>query len=219
MSKPPMALAGLAPLIEPIRLSLYRHLQERAPEAVGRDEAAAALGISRSLAAFHLDRLVAAGLVVAIFRRLNDRSGPGAGRPSKLYRPATPELSYSLPPRRYDLAGLLLARAIRGLGQEGVKKVRGEARRYGRSLGQQGGWPELHAILIREGYSPVESGKDELALRNCPFDALAVESIEPVCAMNLALIEGLIEATGAVCAARLTPKPGWCCVRLHRRSG
>ena len=219
MSKPPRALAGLAPLMEPTRLSLYRHLQERAPEAVGRDEAAAALGISRPLAAFHLDRLVAAGLVESTFKRLNDRSGPGAGRPSKLYRPATPELSYSLPARRYDLAGLLLARALRGFGREGIKKLRAEARRYGRSVGQRGGWPELRALLAQEGYSPVDTGKNELALRTCPFDALATESIQPVCAMNLALIEGLVESTGADCRARLAPAPGWCCVRLRNQSG
>ena len=218
MSKPPRALAGLAPLMEPTRLSLYRFLQERAPEAVGRDEAAAAVGISRPLAAFHLDRMVAAGLVESIFKRLNDRSGPGAGRPSKLYRPATPELSYSLPARRYDLAGLLLARAVRGLGGEGIKRLRREARRYGRSLGQQGGWSELRTILTEEGYSPVDTGKNELALRNCPFDALAAESIEPICAMNLALIEGLVQSTAADCRAHLAPTPGWCCIRLRLRS-
>ena len=218
MSEPPRILAGLAPLMEPTRLSLYRHLQERAPEAVGRDEAAAALGISRSLAAFHLDRLVAAGLVASTFKRLNDRSGPGAGRPSKLYRPATPEFSFSLPARHYDLAGLLLARALRGLGQEGVKKLRREAGRYGRSLGQQGGWSELRTILTEEGYAPVDTAKNELALRNCPFDALAAESVDLICAMNLALIEGLVQSTAADCRARLAPTPDWCCVRLRHRS-
>ena len=212
-------MAELAPLMEPTRLSLYRHLQERAPEAVSRDEAAAALRISRSLAAFHLDRLVGAGLVESTFKRLNDRSGPGAGRPSKLYRPATAGLSFSFPARRYGLAGLLLARALRGFGQSGIRKLRSEARRHGRSLGKGGGLPELLAILTHEGYSPVDIGENELALRNCPFDALATDSVEAVCAMNLALVEGMVESTGADCRARLAPAPSWCCVRLSQRAG
>jgi predicted ArsR family transcriptional regulator len=77
----------------------------------------------------------------------------------------------------------------------------------------------LRTILTQEGYSPVDTAKNELALRNCPFDSLAAESVEPVCAMNLALIEGLVEWTGADCRARLTPTLGWCCVRLRHRSG
>ena len=75
------------------------------------------------------------------------------------------------------------------------------------------------AILTHEGYSPVDTGENELALRNCPFDALATESVEPICAMNLALVEGLVESTGAECRFRLAPAPGWCCVRLSRRAG
>src|SRR3954462_9711428 len=80
-------LAALAPLAEPMRRRLYLHVATSA-EAVGRDEAAAAVGISRALAAFHLDRLVDEGLLDTEFLRRSGRSGPGAGRPAKLYRRA-----------------------------------------------------------------------------------------------------------------------------------
>jgi predicted ArsR family transcriptional regulator len=209
---------GLAELAEPTRMSLYRHLQERRPEAVGRDEAAAALGISRALAAFHLDQLVRAGLVEVEYRRLHSRTGPGAGRPSKLYRPVGSELSLSVPPRRYDLAGRILARTVRGVGRSAVKRLEHEARLVGRELGHGGGHAELIAVLAAEGYSPREISPNEIGFRNCPFDALATESADPVCAMNAALIDGLIAGTGADSEGRLEPTPGWCCVRLRRLS-
>ena len=215
----PGSTAALAQLAEPTRMSLYLHLHDRIPHPVSRDEAASTLGISRALAAFHLDQLVAAGLVEVTYQRLNARSGPGAGRPSKLYRPAQPEVLFSLPPRHYDLAALLLARTINRLGPPAVKRLRSEARRLGRGLGQGGGWTELVATLAAQGYSPRETGPGETGLRNCPFQSLAAESTAPVCAMNLALIEGLIGSTGAGCEARLAPAAGWCCVRLRHRTG
>src|SRR5207248_4519618 len=213
---PPGMPKGLAELAEPTRMSLYRHLQERRPESVGRDEAAAALGISRSLAALHLDQMVRAGLVEVEYRRLHSRTGPGAVRPSKLYRPLGSELSLSVPPRRYDLASRILARTVRGLGRSAGRRLEKEARLVGQGLGHGGGHAELMAVLTTEGYSPREMSADEIGLRNCPFDALATESVEPVCAMSAALIEGLIAGTGADTESRLTSTPGWCCVRLRR---
>src|SRR5262245_31346300 len=102
-------IAGIAALDQPLRRDLYRLL---ARGEVTRDDAAAALDIPRSVAAFHLDKLVAAGAVEVRFERTSGRSGPGAGRPSKLYRLANDELSVSVPDRRYDLAGSLLAAAV-----------------------------------------------------------------------------------------------------------
>src|SRR6476661_2344927 len=79
------AIAAAAVLAEPVRRALYEHVADRdAP--VDRDEAAAATGIGRPLAAFHLDRLVAAGLLEVEYRRRSGRTGPGAGRPAKFYR-------------------------------------------------------------------------------------------------------------------------------------
>ena len=149
------------------------------------------------------------------YRRINSRTGPGAGRPSKLYRAIGSEVAFSIPPRRYELAGRLLARTVRGLGRSAVKRLEKEARQAGRELGHGGGLAELKALLVAEGYSPREVGGGEVGLRNCPFEALATESVEPVCAMNAAFVEGLIAGTRAVCKLRLAPAPGWCCVRLE----
>src|SRR5215510_10577503 len=104
-------IAGIAALDQPLRRELYRRLGE-SDGWMSRDEAAAALGVSRSVAAFHLDKLADAGVVEVRFERTTGRTGPGAGRPSKLYRIADEELSASVPERRYDLAGSLLADAV-----------------------------------------------------------------------------------------------------------
>ncbi|HEY9382405.1 MAG TPA: hypothetical protein VIP80_02720, partial [Gemmatimonadales bacterium] len=96
-------IAGLAALEEPARRALYCYVVNRHAE-VGRDEAAQAVGVSRTLAGFHLDRLVEEGLLDTSFRRLSGRAGPGAGRPAKLYRRSDRQLEVALPERRYELA-------------------------------------------------------------------------------------------------------------------
>jgi hypothetical protein len=97
-------MEAMAAPAHPLRHRLYR-LVTAEDLAVGRDEAARAAGTSCSAAAFHLDRLVEAGSLETEYRRLSGRAGPGAGRPSKLCRGASPEMAVSLPPRRYDRAG------------------------------------------------------------------------------------------------------------------
>lgn len=97
-------LEAVGALAEPVRRRLYRYVVAT-PDAIGRDAAAEAAGISRSLAAFHLDKLVEAGLLAVTYRRLSGRAGPGAGRPSKLYLRAPGERAVSLPPRSYGSAG------------------------------------------------------------------------------------------------------------------
>ena len=104
-------VSGVGALAEPVRRELYRFVAS-APEDVSREQAAQALGIALHSAKFHLDRLVDEGLLDVTFRRLSGRSGPGAGRPSKLYRRSDRQLSVSLPERRYDLVGEVLAEAI-----------------------------------------------------------------------------------------------------------
>ncbi len=104
-------LTAVAVLDDPVRRALYRHVVGAA-DAVGREDAAAAVGVSRSLAAFHLDKLAAAGLLAVEFRRPPGRRGPGAGRPAKLYRRADRQLDVTLPPRRYELAARILAAAV-----------------------------------------------------------------------------------------------------------
>ncbi|HEU4571241.1 MAG TPA: helix-turn-helix domain-containing protein, partial [Candidatus Limnocylindrales bacterium] len=136
-------LDRLGALGDPTRRALFRLVAD-SPEPVGRDAAAQAVGISRALAAFHLDRLVEAGLLGVEYRRLTGRTGPGAGRPAKLYRPAADGLQVSLPLRRYDRIAELLAS---GIEEAAETKRRGSgatrsaiddaAERLGRRLGSE----------------------------------------------------------------------------------
>src|SRR5439155_10241616 len=109
-------LASLGALDEPNRRRLYELVV--ATGELGRERAADELGISRELAAFHLDRLVDAGLLEASYRRLSGRAGPGAGRPAKLYRRAAAELSVTLPPRRYESIASVFAAGLDGISAE-----------------------------------------------------------------------------------------------------
>lgn len=223
------AVAGVAALNDPTRRQLYRFVVDAA-RAVSRDEAAAAAGVPRSVAAFHLDRLAEAGLLEVGFRRLTGRSGPGAGRPSKLYRRADRDVTVSLPERRYDLAGRLLARAVNdaiGTDAPVAEALEQAAVELGRSLGEEvrrtparrrRGNATLAAAVevLREcGFEPRTDGSD-VVLGNCPFRALAQEYTDLVCGMNVHLIGGLLAGSGLrEVDARLDPQPGLCCVRLR----
>lgn len=222
-------LAAIGSLHEPVRRSLYRYVAGQ-PGDVSRDEAAAALGIQRALAAFHLDKLVDAGLLEATFRRLTGRTGPGAGRPAKLYRRSSSDHAVTLPPRTYDLAAELLAQAVEESGDGPARhSVTEVSRRFGRQLGSQvrsglGGRPSrerrigaLAESLDRYGYEPRRTGR-MLRLGNCPFHALSESHRELVCGMNLSLLEGVVDGMGATdLEARLDPQPGECCVTVVPR--
>ena len=221
-------IAGVASLAEPQRRALYRFVVSRG-DAVSKDEAAAAMGVARSVAAFHLDRLVADGLLTTEFRRLTGRQGPGAGRPAKLYRRAEREVAVSLPARQYDLAAALLAAAVDDATRSSVPvadALTRVANERGRELGNRaraaaGKRPSRRAlvdgavtVLGEQGYEPVVDGA-EVALANCPFHALVDEQRDLVCGMNRDLLCGMTEALGDnLLTARLAPSEGKCCVRL-----
>jgi predicted ArsR family transcriptional regulator len=202
-------LEAIALLQDPVRRRLYDHVVAQDHE-VSRNEAAEAAGVQRTLAAFHLDKLVEAGLLDAVFRRPGGRTGPGAGRPAKLYRPSAAEHQVSLPPRDYRTAAGLLAEAADQVRLD--EELADVARRRGRALGEAAGrGADVTALLAERGYAPVVRGT-EIRLRNCPFHALAEHFPPLVCGMNLALLDGLLEGTGAAATARLASRPGWCCV-------
>src|SRR5262245_27704906 len=223
-------IAAVAALDQPIRRDLYR-LLSGADGWVGREEAAAALGIPRSVAAFHLDKLADAGVLEVRFERTSGRSGPGAGRPSKLYRPSRDEVAASVPDRRYDLAGSLLAAAIAESTRSGetvTACLKVAAHAAGREIGEDAGEAVRVAttkdarrdavldVLARHGYEPEVGRRREIALANCPFHRLAEEERELVCGMNLDFLDGLLEgmASSDQLTARLDPSPGFCCVRI-----
>ncbi|GAA3089904.1 putative ArsR family transcriptional regulator [Kribbella aluminosa] len=132
------AVQAVAVLEEPTRRRLYEYVVAHA-EPVSRDDAASALGIPRTTAAFHLDRLTGEGLLETCYERRTGRTGPGAGRPAKLYHRSDREIEISLPERQYAVAGQLLAAAIQDA-ETGTVTPREAANRraheYGRSLGR-----------------------------------------------------------------------------------
>ncbi len=217
------AIDAVALLSEPTRRALYECVV-RAKTPLTRDEAAEATGTARSLAAFHLDKLVEGGLLAADFRRVSGRSGPGAGRPAKLYRRAGAEVAVRLPARQYDLAGALLAGAVQAspAAKQALKKTAhekgralGEAVRAGRrSKGRRG--EAALAALESQGFEPVREPGGAIRLRNCPFHALVADHKELVCGMNLALLTGLLEGLeDEGYHAVLAPQPGFCCVAFE----
>lgn len=214
MNSEDAALEALGALGDPVRRGLYRHVSGT-PGDVGRDAAAEAVGVSRSLAAFHLDKLVDAGLLEVCFRRLSGRSGPGAGRPAKMYRRAEGEHAVSVPARSYDRASHLLAEVVERAGLDG--ELQAAARTAGEAEGSapDGDADPVEALRSR-GYEPFWDG-ETLRLNNCPFHALADQFPALVCGMNLAGIEGLLAGLteGQAWSAAMDPLPQGCCVALR----
>ena len=207
-------IASVGALAEPTRRALYAYVAG-SPEPVGRDEAAAALHIGRPLAAFHLDRLVAAGLLEASYRRRTGRQGPGAGRPAKLYRRATATLDVSVPPRRYQLAASVFAQAFEEADGPAVDVLLSVAHAHGRALAEPAGSARAGPLdrLAELGFEPVADGP-VIRLRNCPFAVLSESHRDVTCPMNLALLRGFAEVAGRI-SAEADSTPGYCCVALR----
>lgn len=226
-------LATVAALGEPLRRGIFLFVASR-DDAVSRDQAAERFGVSRAVAAFHLDKLADLGLLAVEYKRPPGRVGPGAGRPAKLYRALTGDVSFSLPPREYEMAGRLLAEGVTVSQRDGVpidEALADAACSVGRSLGRKAkeaagetaGASDLveSACNVLNGcaYEPRRDGND-LVLVNCPFHSLAQQYRDLVCGMNLALMTGFSEElTGAGLEARLDPAPGRCCVLLTIKPG
>ena len=203
-------LEVVASLAEPLRRALYEFVIASVGP-VSRDEAAEAVGVSRQVAAYHLDRLADDGLLDVEFRRVTGKAGPGAGRPSKLYRRSGQEYEVSVPPRRYELAARILLDAAREADLDSSALTEA-ARRTGREIGMNG----IEAALAGTGYEPVtENG--ETRFRNCPFHVLRDRDRDTTCGLNVALVQGMIDSSGSDLVAVFAPDEGYCCVRL--RSG
>lgn len=235
-------VTGLSALAEPVRRALYEFVVSQGPEPVSRDRAAEGVGVPRHTAKFHLDRLVTDGLLEARFQRLSGRTGPGAGRPAKLYVRAEADLAVSVPQRHYDLAARLMAEAIERSSADGVPVVdalHAAAAARGRSAAtgsaEHGGAASAeshgaradeaaddalgHACrtLTAQGYEP-RLVDGEVLLTSCPFHALAAEHTSLVCGMNLALLDAFVGQLGGGLRARLEPAPGRCCVVLSQQT-
>jgi predicted ArsR family transcriptional regulator len=211
----PDAVAALSSLADPVRRRLHEYVTSR-PGPVTRDEAAAAAGISRTLAAYHLDKLAESGLIQAGYARPAGRAGPGAGRPAKHYARADRELSVSVPARSYLLMASVLAAAAAA---DTAGAVRAAAARAARQAGRAAAaGPDPETALRRCGYEPARAHDGAIVLRNCPFRQLADSHADLICGLNRDLINGLLEGAGQdTSQAILAPRDGHCCVTIRNR--
>jgi predicted ArsR family transcriptional regulator len=216
------ALESLGSLGDPMRRRLYEAVAEQG-SPVSRDQVAKTAGVARPLVAYHLDRLVKDGLLSARFERQTGRTGPGAGRPAKLYFRPEAALNVSLPARDPYLVARVLMRAHSRLpGRESARALEQAAREAGKELTTEqlaDAGPvdaaALKLLLTERGYEPQTKDGRVIWLRNCVFHELAEEQRELVCGINLSLIEGTLEALPeAGLRAELRPAPGRCCVVL-----
>ncbi|MEV4314504.1 transcriptional regulator [Actinocrispum sp. NPDC049592] len=225
-------IRAVAALDDELRRGMYRFIRA-ARRPVTRDEAAASVGISRKLAAFHLDKLVAAGLLQA-----NYRPEGRVGRAPKVYEPATVEISVAIPERQHDaLAAILLDAVVtteagdaaiqsaRRRGEDLGTQVRTgadpheepeRARKLGR-LGPERTLTVAQEVLARHGFEPSRESPTCVRLRNCPFHPLAAQAPDLVCGINQAFLTGFLCGLGASTAieAALAPTQDECCVVLR----
>lgn len=218
-------ILSIAALGEPVRRALYQYVAAQ-DHPVSREQAAAGTTVALHTAKFHLDKLVADGLLDVEYARPPGRTGPGAGRPAKLYRRSARAISVSLPERRYDLAGRVMAEAITAAARDATpvtEALRAAARATGRALvaesdGQQvteSAGQQVTEVLAAHGYEPRATGSC-VTLANCPFHSLAENYTELVCGINLDLLDGVLDALGSTgLHARLDPGPGRCCVTIE----
>ncbi len=230
-SAPADRIQSVSVLGEESRRRMFAFIR-RAGRPVTRDEAAASVGISRKLAAFHLDKLVDAGLLRARY------GTPGAvrrvGRQPKVYEPTDAQITVSIPERRHQLLADLLLEAVlaQSAGGSAAEAAVTAAGRRGRRLGEseretgrpgrlgaERGLTLCEQMLEAYGFEPVRENPTEVRLRNCPFHPLAAKAPDLVCGMNHAFLANYLqglEVSGV--EAVLAPTPGECCVQLRPAS-
>lgn len=224
------AIRAIAALDDDLRRRMFDYIRA-AGHPVTRDEAAAAAGISRKLAAFHLDKLVDAGAL-----RTGCQPAGGirrVGRVPKLYEPAAADIQVSFPPRSHDVLADILLDALAGQGADrALAAVRRAGYHHGARLGaahrQRVRPGRLGAeraltltgdVLTDRGFEPVRESPTCLRLRNCPFRPLTAKSPALVCGLNRAFLAGLVDGLGAPPVDAVTdPRPGECCVALRARA-
>lgn len=222
------ALDALASLSEPLRAELFVFIR-RSDRPVTRDEAAAHAGISRNLAAFHLDKLVDAGLLTS--RCAMPDGARRVGRAPRVYEPSHTPMAVSVPPRRPEvLVGTLIEALRSGTGAASVSEVargrgrdfaasRGSARGRSGRLGTERALTSAEDDLAGLGFEPRRTAPTQLRLSNCPFQPAAAEAPDVVCAVTTGFLNGYLEGLGADSSTVVTAEEatGGCCVRLCSR--
>jgi predicted ArsR family transcriptional regulator len=221
------AIKAVAALGDDLRHGMYEFIRT-ARRPVTREQAAEAVGISRKLAAFHLDKLVAAGLLRSHYEPVGTRK---VGRTPKVYRPVDADIRISLPERQHDVLAAILIDAVLTEGadetaQQSAMRVaheRGQSAanaeraqlRPGR-LGAERALTLSEGLLKRQGYDPDRVSPTCVTLRNCPFHPLAGQAPDLVCGLNHAFLTGFLDGLDAATVeAVLQPQTGHCCVELR----
>jgi predicted ArsR family transcriptional regulator len=208
-------ITALGTLVDPTRRALYRYVSQH--PGTGRDAAAAAVRISRPLAAYHLDRLVDAGLLSVRSEPAAERGGR-SGRPPKRYERSPQRFDVRFPPRDEALVARVLARTIEELGaSDALPTITRIARSLGTDIATAARGAEAIDVLRTQGYEPVPDSHGDVLLRNCPFHALVDEHRDLVCQMNAALVDGLLDGLDEhELHADLDAGPERCCVIVRR---
>jgi predicted ArsR family transcriptional regulator len=220
------AIPAVAALDDELRRGMYGFIR-RARRPVSRDEAASAVGISRKLAAFHLDKLVHAGLLRARFEPVDGVRK--VGRTHKVYEPSDADIRISIPRRHHDLLADILLEAVRTEGEQEdarsatIRTARERGQRLGSGEGARGRTGAERALTLaertleRHGFEPARESPTCLRLRTCPFQPLTARSPDLVCGINHAFAEGLLAGLKApTVEAVLAPRCGECCIELRR---
>ncbi|MGH3978824.1 MAG: helix-turn-helix transcriptional regulator [Pseudonocardiaceae bacterium] len=221
------SLAAVTALSDELRRRMYWFVR-RSRRPVTRDEAADSVGISRKLAAFHLDKLVDVGLLRARYEPVG--AIRKVGRTPKAYEPTNAEIRVSIPDRRHDVLADILIDALlaEDQGQTAREAAIQVAHRRGTELGaaehdrtrpgRLGAERALtlaSAALHRHGFEPARDTPTHVRLRNCPFHPLAGKAPQLVCAINHAFLTGFLDGLQATAiTAVLAPRAGECCVEL-----
>jgi predicted ArsR family transcriptional regulator len=221
------ALTAAAALSDPFRRRLYR-LIRRSRWPVNREQAATSVGISRKLAAFHLDKLVEVGLLRATHEPVGQVRK--VGRTPKVYQPTQAVVRISIPEHQHDmLAEILLDAVINQRAEESAQQAAlrlatqhgenlGRAERTRVRPGRLGAERALtlaQDVLSRHGFEPARDDLTTLRLRNCPFHPLTAKAPEFVCGINHVFLTGFLDGLQATTVhAVLAPHPPECCVRL-----
>jgi len=171
---------------------------------VTADDAADALGVHRNVARSRLERLAEAGLLEVSFERRSGRSGPGAGRPAKLYAVAPETEAIEFPPRRLTaLVGRLLDElpersrpaALRRVGEDfgreladaaGLRPVSDVARGLERVCAA------VRSLGFQASLERVEGDTAVIATPTCPLRPLVVERPETA-EIDRGMWAGLVE--------------------------
>ncbi|PRZ44335.1 putative ArsR family transcriptional regulator [Antricoccus suffuscus] len=223
---------AVSALDDPSRRKIYQYARD-ARRPISREQAAEAVGISRKLAIFHLDKLVEVGLLVTHYDAGNRVRK--VGRTPKVYEPAAIDIAVTIPERQYGALAEILVQALvterpgetardaasRAAHERG--RLFGESARSdlrGGKLGPERALTLAESALRGRGFEPYRESPACVRLANCPFHPLAERETEAVCGINYEFLRGFLSGAGASrVEAVQAPRPGECCVQLQAASG